>query len=547
MVHGIGQGPSTARAIAVSTALCLALAAAQATADTLTVDTSLDVAAEDGHCSLREAIINANAGDQSGSSDCRAGTGPADSISDTITFSPALDGNPIVLSIAGAGENEAATGDLDISDLLMIEGNGPDRTIIDADGIDRVIEVRDDEAALTTMSLRLAGITLRNGSVEAPGGGILSLGASTSLLIEDCVIENNTALGAATSALGGGVLTEGPAAITASRISGNLASASGGLIAAGGGLAANNNLLLRQVVLEGNRAESVTGAARGGGVLATPGGGPVLVQDTIIRGNEAEGGEAIGGGLFAQDLPSLFFQAGIERSEITGNTAIAPGGISAGGGIYIGAPGGLTVLNITVSGNSVGGGVSASAAGGGIAVNEAGLLMNNSTVADNSVSAGPDAEGGGLYVEGGGAVVNMANSILAANTASEGGAPDCRGSTGSYGHNLLGSNAGCPGYSPGSGDIIGDVAGGGTAVDPALAPLADNGGRSRTMGLQMGSPAIDAGNPDASGAVTEICRESDQRNVARPFDGDDDGTAVCDIGAFELSAVEIFRDRFEEP
>jgi hypothetical protein len=67
------------------------------------------------------------------------------------------------------------------------------------------------------------------------------------------------------------------------------------------------------------------------------------------------------------------------------------------------------------------------------------------------------------------------------------------------------------------------------------------------MGLQMGSPAIDAGNPDASGAVTEICRESDQRNVARPFDGDDDGTAVCDIGAFELSAVEIFRDRFEEP
>jgi hypothetical protein len=45
------------------------------------------------------------------------------------------------------------------------------------------------------------------------------------------------------------------------------------------------------------------------------------------------------------------------------------------------------------------------------------------------------------------------------------------------------------------------------------------------------------------------CPATDQRGVARPFDGDDDGLAVCDSGAYEFGVVLpsdlIFADGFE--
>ncbi|NBB94086.1 MAG: hypothetical protein GVY32_13055 [Gammaproteobacteria bacterium] len=545
MIHSSRQGSATARVVTALAAIGFVLAATPGLADTLTVETSADVIADDGDCSLREAIINANNGDQSGSTDCLSGTGPADGVSDTIAFSPSLDGNPIVLSIGGAGENDALTGDLDVSDALRIEGRGPGQTIIDANGLDRVLEVRDDEAALTTMSLQLNGLTLRNGAVEDWGGGIYSRGASTSLLLENCFIESNNAAPVTDSALGGGVATEGPTVITNSRLADNLASAAGASTAAGGGIAANNNLLVRSTVISGNRAESETGETRGGGVLSTPGGGPLLIEDSVLRDNEIEGGEALGGGIFAQDLPGILGQAAIIQSEISGNSVVAPGGISAGGGLFLQSPGTITVGNATFTGNTVGAGVSAAAAGGAIANDDMNLTVGNATVSENSVDAGPDAEGGGIYFESATASTTLANSIIAGNTASGDGAPDCRGPFDSIGHNLLGSNAGCPGWSPGSNDIIGDVAGGGMAVDPMLDPLADNGGDTRTMALTSGSPAIDAGNPSSSGPATELCSEVDQRNINRPFDGDDDETAVCDIGAFELAPDAVFQDRFE--
>ena len=46
-----------------------------------------------------------------------------------------------VLTIPGSGEDSACTGDLDISDDLILTGAGLDETIIDADGLDRVLDV----------------------------------------------------------------------------------------------------------------------------------------------------------------------------------------------------------------------------------------------------------------------------------------------------------------------------------------------------------------------------------------------------------------------
>jgi hypothetical protein len=76
----------------------------------------------------------------------------------------------------------------------------------------------------------------------------------------------------------------------------------------------------------------------------------------------------------------------------------------------------------------------------------------------------------------------------------------------------------------------GDLSG----VDPILGPLAANGGATHTHSLPPGSPAIDAGSPGGGG-----CEGVDQRNTPRPTDGNGDGTARCDIGAFEAPTSSV--------
>jgi hypothetical protein len=67
-------------------------------------------------------------------------------------------------------------------------------------------------------------------------------------------------------------------------------------------------------------------------------------------------------------------------------------------------------------------------------------------------------------------------------------------------------------------------------VDPKLGPLKNNGGFSQTHALLAGSPAIDAAN-------ASHCVAADQRGRYRPIDGNFDGVANCDIGAFEVQTA----------
>ena len=94
---------------------------------TFQVNTTLDTVAVNlktgkdasGHISLRSAIMAA---------DAKAGTNKIILPAGTFT-----------LTIAGAGEDNDATGDLDINGNVTIQGRGASQTIIDGNNLDRVI------------------------------------------------------------------------------------------------------------------------------------------------------------------------------------------------------------------------------------------------------------------------------------------------------------------------------------------------------------------------------------------------------------------------
>jgi hypothetical protein len=134
-----------------------------------------------GHCSLRAAIMESNA------------DADIDEIEIEIGIDPAL-------SITGPAENQAAAGDLDILDELLITGNG---ATIDGNGVGRVVDNR-------VGPLTLEDLTITGGSA----GGIVT---SRSLQLAGSVVSGNG---------GPGIEATGPTAgdeisVVESEISGN--------------------------------------------------------------------------------------------------------------------------------------------------------------------------------------------------------------------------------------------------------------------------------------------------------------------------------------
>ena len=227
-----------------------------------------------------------------------------------------LESGTYTLSVPGADEDAAATGDLDVGGRITVAGSGVDQTFIDAAELDRVLDV------LPGGFLVLKGLTISGGAVADDGGGIRNAGQTT--LTESRVSENSAqgrgggifssgTLDIATTTIadnaaagdGGGICNSGTATIATSTISTNETSGDGGALH-NAGIATLTN-----VTISTNAA-----AHHGGGIHNTDTAQSTLTNCTITL-NTAEG---------VNDVPTL---------ERVGSEFIVNDGPGGAGGHYL--------------------------------------------------------------------------------------------------------------------------------------------------------------------------------------------------------------------
>lgn len=441
-----------------------------------------------GHCTLRAAVEEANGNPGA----------------DTINFDSAIDGMPIVLTLHGAGEDAAATGDLDITDDVTIDGRGFQNTFIDGDGADRVFDV-------ISGTFNLQHVDVRNGGGVDIGAGI-RVRQNATLNLFNAHVTDNHASGSGT-VFGGGIRVD-PSAFfgaDASLISGNSAQSSGGT-SYGGGLdvETTNTVGILSTEISGNTAASTTGGVAGGGISSTA---LLTLQDSMVIGNTAhsDSSTAFGGG-----ISTLSGSLVLSRVEVSGNTSESLNSLAIGGGIESGYA--TTLINTSVFNNQ------AADRSGGIDFSGSALLtLVNVTIAGNDSSSG-----GGLTLLSN-SILNIADTILAGNSGSD---PNCydNGASAltSYGYNLIGDTTGCT-IVAASGDQFGTAS---NPIDPLLGSPVSIGNGHHGMLPLAGSPALDKADPQLQ-SQGGTCQDTDEVGNSRPIDGDGDGTATCDIGAVE--------------
>lgn len=505
-------------ALAIATVVALSLAAAPiAGATTYSVNTTSDTNAvnpavgpddSSGHISLRSAIeaLNTIPGSQ-----------------DLINV-PA--GTYRLTTAGGAGQGTTAELLLSDSNGIRISGGGASSTTIDANYLDRALEIGSGTAAT------ISGLTIKHGrsgpelagdtntscpatapKAANPGGGILDRGTLT--LTNDTFTDNMSAGNGGAVDDQGGLLT-----VAGSIFSANHACHATSLTLDGSGYggaideSGNNDVKIDSSTISGNTAQ-----ADGGGVTESTISDPTItITNSTISSNHTD---QDGGGIAGEGSGTFSLFADL----LSANTATRNGG-------GIGGNDRDQVVDTTITGNFAGCpstnpatcGTSGSGDGGGIENAGSAVTISFSTINNNNALGGS----GGNLVNDDSATFALDNSIVTGGIA-DGSAENCADNGGAFtsnGHNLFDDKgtdcADNPG--PASTDLLNKK--------PKLGALADNGGPTKTEALLKGSPAVDA----ASAALCQTEPVSptaatpspvDQRGISRP-----QGPG-CDIGAFE--------------
>lgn len=314
----------------------------------INVNTYLDVLANDGFCSLREAIISANTDIASGAATNEC---PAGSSADIIN----LPAGTYTLTLFSSGTDTPQENDLDLTSQISIIGAGAISTKIESYPVnDRAFEISD------TAKITISNLTIQKGIESGYGGG--GIKNHGELFLNNVLIIANSS-----SANGGGLSNGFNSKATLSMVSfGNNSANNGACIFNYG------TITLTQVSLDFG-----TAGGDGGGIGND---GIAILTDVNISYNTAG---TNGGGI------NNFGSLTLTRTTINNNQTTE----GNGGGIW--NSGTMSMTNTTLSNNI------ASNNGGGFYQSGSVVTMTNVTIADNSAagSGGINAVISGLTIK----------------------------------------------------------------------------------------------------------------------------------------------------
>ena len=232
----------------------------------------------DSDCSLRDAVLAAN-----------AAPGPDFIVLGAGTYS---------LSLAGAGEDLAATGDLDITDDLAIVGRDAAGTVIDADKIDRALDI------VAGTRLELVSLTVADGLVSGGDGGGIRVAGRLDL--------TRGVVRASQAVRGGGIASTGAGAVLSIDQSSILQNRSTGQ---GGGIYLGGTIHMVNSTVAGNRAELIGG----GGLYGAEGALGTISNSTFYQNSVGSGS---GGGVYVVSQPFIATEYPVfENSILAGSSA----------------------------------------------------------------------------------------------------------------------------------------------------------------------------------------------------------------------------------
>lgn len=403
---------------------------------------------------------------------------------------------------------------------LTISG-GSRSPIISGNNLHQILRVSDSSIELEVSDLQLRnghatqyGGCLQDAPTGSPPSGILRVNR---VVMSGCSAE-------ATSLVYGGAIywqrPQGTLLVTSSRFSTNYVRATGPTGQSGGGaIYTRSNLSVSNTLFENNGASTDSNGGIGGALYLRGVDRSFTISDSTFRGNAASPGAIAGtfgyGGAVAQSCDNCSLQ--VVRNYLRGNAAVF------GGAVYstrfsANAPNPqLTLTNNSFVNNSV------ADSGGGVYVSKTTLTLANNTFYNNDATLGAHLAFGFT----GNSLVYALGNLFAPTVFGLA----CSGTT-QTNPALIGANL----FSDSSCAQI-------SATSLPNSPLG-------TITLDETPGQIGVVRFSGSAVIDSIinngqCEPRDARFQQRPIDGDGDGLARCDVGAYEHPDPAMFRNGFE--